>query len=123
MENETLLVAVFTFVGAFAGSLLASAISLVTAYLDRKERRAEQKAAALNEKQLKKARSLYDQIVTFYRLEKLYIEEIQALRGKGEVSGIQNEFRNRVYGASEANARIELNDSSALAEKDLLFAL
>lgn len=117
-----MIVALFTFFGAFVGSALASVIGLITSYLDRKARREEMEKNAFTNKQKNKARSLCDQIATYYRLEQLYIDEIKNLRAKGETTGIMNEFRNKVYTASESNVRIELNDSSVLAEKEYLFA-
>ncbi|MBO4728007.1 MAG: hypothetical protein J5631_06280 [Spirochaetaceae bacterium] len=122
MNNDTMIVALFTFFGAFVGSALASVIGLITSYLDRKARREEMEKNAFTNKQKNKARSLCDQIATYYRLEQLYIDEIKNLRAKGETTGIMNEFRNKVYTASESNVRIELNDSSVLAEKEYLFA-
>ena len=117
MDNATILVAVCTCVGASISALLASVISLIISHFDRKERR-------LTDKQLTKARSLCDQIATFYRLEQLYLEEIKKLRGKGEITGIMNEFRNKVYTSNEnQSVRITLNDSSAVELKDVLFEM
>ena len=124
MNRDTMIVALFTFFGAFVGSALASVIGLITSYLDRKARREEMKKNDFTNKQKNKARSLCDQIATYYLLEQLYLEEIKNLRGKGEITGIMNEFRNKIYTSNEnQSARINLNDSSAAELKEVLFEM
>ena len=120
MKAETFAVTFYTFLGAFIGALGGSVLGFITSYLDRKQRKSEMDAARLTDRQRAEARSLCNQIATFYRLEQEYIKEIQNHRGKGEISGIRNEFRSKVY--DEGIARIELNDSEALAKKDSLFS-
>ena len=106
-----------TLAGTIAGGLFSS----ISSMLDRKMR-----AKELNYEKLKKsAGRICDQYVSFYRLEQLYLQEIQELRGQlGKESkrdGIQDEFRKKVYDAQ--SVKIEYSENGILAEKDWMMNL
>ena len=108
-------------IAAFFGAALGGLFSFISSMLDRKMREKE-----LNYEKLKKsAGRICDQYVSFYRLEQLYLQEIQELRGQlGKESkrdGIQDEFRKKVYDAQ--SVKIEYSENGILAEKDWMMNL
>lgn len=112
-----------------AGTIMGGLFSSISSMLDRKLRKDELAADKRSENmnRLKKNMTdICDQYATFYRLERLYLQEIQALRraaGKeNEIDGIRNEFRAQVYKDGN-NARIKYNDSGIFDEKERLMAM
>ena len=104
-----------------AGTIAGGMFPFISSMLDRKMR-----AKELNYEKLKKsAGRICDQYVSFYRLEQLYLQEIQELRGQlGKESkrdGIQDEFRKKVYDAQ--SVKIEYSENGILAEKDWMMNL
>ncbi|MBD5439046.1 MAG: hypothetical protein HDR37_10900 [Treponema sp.] len=112
---------IISVVGVLLGATIGAIFPFISAMYDRKLRKEELD----NEKLKKRIGSICDQYATFYKLEKLYLQEIKNLRQKtgkeNEEDGIRNEFRKKIYKAGEP--RIEFSDSGIIAEKKNLMDL
>ena len=120
MEEMTVLIISIsaTLLGTFIGALFP----FISSIQDRKLRKTELEEDKIRKENTaikNKFNKVCDQYATFYKLESLYISEIQKLReGDGkenEINGIRNEFREKVY--QQEATRIEFNDSSIIAQK------
>ena len=120
MEETTVLI--ITISATLLGTLIGALFPFISSIQDRKLRKSEleeDKIRKENSSIKNKYNKLCDQYATFYKLEMLYIMEIQRLRKdnkiENEIDGIRNQFRKEVY--QQEVARIEFNDNSIIAQK------